>query len=117
MMIRLMYGCGDAETPLRSSAQVLESLVVDYVTDLCHHAKQSAAPGGPVTPMDFFFALRKDPPKYRRAMQMIENHRKINAAKRGATTGKDGLEAAEEAAEAGVKQKGLRARGGTRKKQ
>ena len=81
MMIRLMYGCGDAEEPLESTAYVLESLAIDYVTDLCRVAAESAGPGNPPGPLDFFFALRKDPPKYRRAMQMIENQRQINSAR------------------------------------
>lgn len=73
-LVRLMmYGFGDVRNPRPDSVELLEDMVLEYITDLCLQASQSGSlrPNGKIKTDDFLFALRKDPAKLSRAQELL----------------------------------------------
>jgi len=53
-----MYAFGDAETPNRDTVQVLEDILVEYITDVCHTAHRVSTNRGKLRVEDLRYALR-----------------------------------------------------------
>ena len=82
----MMYGFGDCEAPLPETVALVESIVIDYVTDLVHRASALARKrGARVAKEDVMHILRRDPRKYGRALELLQLHADIEAAKKSAT--------------------------------
>jgi transcription initiation factor TFIID subunit 13 len=69
----MMYGFGDVRNPRPDSVELLEDMVLEYITDLCLQASQSGSlrPNGKIKTDDFLFALRNDPAKLSRAQELL----------------------------------------------
>ncbi|KAI0242314.1 hypothetical protein L0F63_002516, partial [Massospora cicadina] len=64
----LMYGFGDVEWPLPESCEVMESILIDYITEISFRAHGVAARSGgrKVKIEDYKVVLANDPKKLAR---------------------------------------------------
>ncbi|GAA6020262.1 hypothetical protein JCM11491_003869 [Sporobolomyces phaffii] len=79
----MMYGFGDDYNSAPDTIAVMEELVVDHITDVCHQASQIAASRGKVKLDDFRFALRNDRKKLARFEELLFMQEEIARARRG----------------------------------
>jgi len=79
----LMYGFGDVEWPLTESAEVMESILLDYLSDMCFraHSLASRSGGRKIKIDDFKLALENDPKKLARVDELLIMHEDIRQAK------------------------------------
>jgi len=77
----MMYGYGDARTPLPQTVQMMEELVVDYITEVLRQAAAAAEQRGRATrgststrvkERDLLFVLRKDRKRLDRVLSLLE---------------------------------------------
>ncbi|RKP08704.1 transcription initiation factor IID, 18kD subunit-domain-containing protein [Thamnocephalis sphaerospora] len=78
----MMYGFGDVANPDHDTVNVLEEMVVDYISDMCHQAARLSSKGGKVTVDDFKFVLRNDGKKLARVEELIRMSEDIKAARK-----------------------------------
>ncbi|KAK9826807.1 hypothetical protein WJX81_002869 [Elliptochloris bilobata] len=79
----IMYGYGDTATPYKETVDLVEDIVVEYVSALAHKAMAGAAgKGGRMLPEDLLYLLRKDPHKFARAQELLRMNEEIQAAKK-----------------------------------
>ncbi|CAG8514332.1 10677_t:CDS:2 [Acaulospora morrowiae] len=76
----LMYGFGDEPNPAPDSINVMEELVVDYITEMCHKATDIAKERK-VNVEDFKFILRNDPKKLARVEELLHMEQEIKRAR------------------------------------
>ncbi|CAI7923842.1 unnamed protein product, partial [Closterium sp. NIES-54] len=57
----MMYGFGDDPEPLPETVELVEEMVIEYITDLVHRAQEVAARRGRLTTEDVLFLIRKAP--------------------------------------------------------
>ena len=78
---QMLYGFGDVRTPLPQTVQLMEDLVVDYVTQVLRkasgaaEARQRATRGSStsrVKEADLLFVLRKDRKRLHRVLELLE---------------------------------------------
>lgn len=78
---QMLYGFGDVRTPLPQTVQVMEDLVVDYVTQILRKASaaaeeraRSTRSGGTsrIKERDLLFVLRKDRKRLHRVLELLE---------------------------------------------
>lgn len=80
----MMYGYGDAENPFSATVDLLEDIVVDYVTTMAHSAMDDATGrDGKMQPNDLLYLVRKDPRKFARATELLRLNDEIKQAKKG----------------------------------
>ncbi|KAK9915270.1 hypothetical protein WJX75_006911 [Coccomyxa subellipsoidea] len=79
----MMYGYGDAEIPFSESVDLLEEMVVDYVTTMAHTAMDHATGrDGKMQPEDVLYLVRKDPQKFARATELLRLNEEIKQARK-----------------------------------
>ncbi|KAK9762386.1 Transcription initiation factor TFIID subunit 13 [Basidiobolus ranarum] len=76
-----MYGFGDVPNPSADTVNVMEDLVIEYITGMCLQAAKVADRRGKVKVEDFKFALRKDPKKLTRVEELLYMSEDIRRAK------------------------------------
>mmetsp|Transcript_24113 Transcript_24113/g.33184 ORF Transcript_24113/g.33184 Transcript_24113/m.33184 type:complete len:141 (-) Transcript_24113:131-553(-) len=78
----MMYGFGDVAHPLQETVDVVEELVVDYMSDMIHKAMEGGPCRGKITHQDFVFLVRKDRRKYERCQEILQMQQDIDLAKK-----------------------------------
>ncbi|CAL8468884.1 g8425 [Coccomyxa elongata] len=79
----MMYGYGDAENPFSATVDLVEDIVVDYVTTMAHTAMEHATGrDGKVQPEDMLYLVRKDPRKFARATELLRMNDEIKQARK-----------------------------------
>ncbi|CAG8451046.1 6858_t:CDS:2 [Ambispora leptoticha] len=78
---QLMYGFGDVPNPAPDTVNVLEEMVIDYITDMCIKASQVAGSRNKVRVEDFKFILRNDPKKLARVEELLYMSEDIKKAR------------------------------------
>lgn len=78
----IMYGLGDVFPPNDDSVELLEDLVVKYIRDLCRDAGDVADHMGKMDRNCFLFAVRKDPRKFARGLQLLKANEELKRALR-----------------------------------
>ena len=82
----MLYGFGDVRTPLPQTVQLMEDLVVDYISQILRKARSVAeerslyTKGGgavKVKERDLLFVMRKDRKRLTRALELLEVHEEI----------------------------------------
>ena len=73
----------DDEAPLQSTVDTMEDLVASYVQVLVKKAQEGRTSGAraQLTEQDLLMQVRKDPPKYYRATELLEKWDEIKKAK------------------------------------
>ncbi|XP_003743164.1 transcription initiation factor TFIID subunit 13 [Galendromus occidentalis] len=77
----MMYGFGDDKQPYMETVDLLEELVIEFITDLCHRAMEIGRPGR-VQVEDIIFLVRKDPRKYARVKDLLTMNEELKKARK-----------------------------------
>eukprot|EP00879_Flechtneria_rotunda_P003232 GHRR01003455.1.p1 GENE.GHRR01003455.1~~GHRR01003455.1.p1 ORF type:complete len:222 (+),score=68.91 GHRR01003455.1:443-1108(+) len=85
----VMYGYGDADKPLKETAELVEDIAVQFITDTVHTAMGAAAARNPGTSKkddlrleDLMYAIRRDSRKVARIQEIIRRQQEIKNARR-----------------------------------
>ncbi|KAK2711037.1 transcription initiation factor TFIID subunit 13-like [Artemia franciscana] len=77
----MMYGFGDDQNPYTESVDLLEDLVIEYVTDMTHKAMEIGRQGR-VQVEDLVFLVRKDARKYARIKDLLTMNEELKKARK-----------------------------------
>ncbi|KAK9815347.1 hypothetical protein WJX72_002114 [[Myrmecia] bisecta] len=79
----MMYGHGDDANSYQETVDLVEDIVVDWITAITQKAMEQAAySGGKVTPAEIIYMVRKDPKKFQRARELLKLNEEIKQAKK-----------------------------------
>jgi len=80
-MLHLLYSMGDSQSN-SDTAHLLESMVTDYIHALSSQSYRLATKrGGKLKLDDVLHVLKRDPPKFARATELLVKIKEINEAK------------------------------------
>ncbi|KAG8271116.1 Transcription initiation factor TFIID subunit 13 [Homalodisca vitripennis] len=77
----LMYGFGDDQNPYTESVELLEDLVIEFITDMTHKAMEIGRTGR-VQVEDIVFLVRKDQRKYARVKDLLTMNEELKKARK-----------------------------------
>ncbi|RZF44808.1 hypothetical protein LSTR_LSTR000760 [Laodelphax striatellus] len=77
----MMYGFGDDQNPYTESVDLLEDLVIEFITDMTHKAMEIGRTGR-VQVEDIVFLVRKDPRKYARVKDLLTMNEELKKARK-----------------------------------
>lgn len=77
----MMYGFGDDQNPYTESVELLEDLVVEFITEMTIKAMEVGRPGR-VQVEDLIFLIRKDPRKYSRVKELLMMNEELKKARK-----------------------------------
>nr|CAG4638867.1 EOG090X0JQT [Cyclestheria hislopi] len=77
----MMFGFGDDQNPYTESVDLLEDLVIEYITDMTHKAMETGRTGR-VQVEDIVFLVRKDPRKYARVKDLLTMNEELKKARK-----------------------------------
>ncbi|XP_041462740.1 transcription initiation factor TFIID subunit 13-like [Lytechinus variegatus] len=77
----MMYGFGDDQNPYAETVDLLEDLVLGFITDITLKATQVGRQGR-VQVEDIIFLIRKDPRKYSRIKQLLLMNEELKKARK-----------------------------------
>jgi transcription initiation factor TFIID subunit 13 len=79
----MMYGFGDVRDPNPESVNLMEDLMVDFVTNIAHQAMGCAERrGGRFSNEDLLYVIRNDEKKLRRVEELMDLNEQIKDAKK-----------------------------------
>lgn len=79
---QMMYGFGDDEDPLAETVELMEDIVIEYITDMVHKAQEVASQRGKVGVEDILFLIRKDPRKFARVKELLAMDKMLKEARK-----------------------------------
>ena len=78
-----MYGFGDVADPIPQSVDLMEDLVVDYVSNLAHKCMEVAQRrGGKMQTEDLLYLIRHDKKKVQRVEELLDMNNKLKEARK-----------------------------------
>uniref|UniRef100_A0A8C7XP92 Transcription initiation factor TFIID subunit 13 n=1 Tax=Oryzias sinensis TaxID=183150 RepID=A0A8C7XP92_9TELE len=77
----MMYGFGDDQNPYTESVDILEDLVIEFITEMTHKA-MSFGRQGRVQVEDIVFLIRKDPRKFARVKDLLTMNEELKRARK-----------------------------------
>ncbi|XP_061592844.1 transcription initiation factor TFIID subunit 13 [Cololabis saira] len=77
----MMYGFGDDQNPYTESVDMLEDLVIDFITEMTHKA-MGIGRQGRVQVEDIVFLIRKDPRKFARVKDLLTMNEELKRARK-----------------------------------
>ncbi|XP_055681284.1 transcription initiation factor TFIID subunit 13 [Lutzomyia longipalpis] len=77
----MMYGFGDDQNPYTESVDMLEDLVIEFITETTHRAMEIGRTGR-VQVEDIVFLVRKDPRKYARVKDLLTMNEELKRARK-----------------------------------
>jgi len=77
----MMFGFGDDQNPYTESVDLLEDLVIEFITEVTHKAMEIGKPGK-VTVEDIMFFARKDQRKYARVRDLLSMNEELKKARK-----------------------------------
>ncbi|XP_059780295.1 transcription initiation factor TFIID subunit 13-like [Balaenoptera ricei] len=77
----MMYGFGDDQNPYTESVDILEDLVIEFITEMTHKA-MSIGRQGRVQVEDIVFLIRKDPKKFARVKDLLTMNEELKRARK-----------------------------------
>lgn len=77
----MMYGFGDDRNPYTESVELLEDLVIEYITEMTKKAMDVGRPGR-ISVEDIIFLIRKDPKKYSRVKELLMMNEELRKARK-----------------------------------
>ncbi|CAG9803133.1 unnamed protein product [Chironomus riparius] len=78
----MMYGFGDDQNPYTESVDLLEDLVIEFITELTHKASEIRNKSGKVQCENIIFLVRKDPRKYARVRDLLTMNEELKKARK-----------------------------------
>ena len=76
-----MHGFGDDPNPYTETVDLVEDLVVEFITEMTMKAME-VGKSGKVHVNDIMFILRKDPKKYARVNDLLRMNEELKKARR-----------------------------------
>lgn len=77
----MMHGFGDDPNPYSETVDLVEDLVMDFVTEMTFKAME-VGKSGKVHVNDIIFLIRKDPKKYRRVKELLMMNEELKKARK-----------------------------------
>lgn len=77
----MMYGYGDDQNPYTETVDVLEDLVICYITEITCKAMEMGR-GGRVHVEDITFLVRQDPKKFARVRDLLSMNEELKKARK-----------------------------------
>ncbi|KAG5684685.1 hypothetical protein PVAND_013902 [Polypedilum vanderplanki] len=77
----MMYGFGDDQNPFTESVDLLEDLVIEFITEITHKASEIGKTGK-VQVEDIVFLVRKDQRKYARVKDLLTMNEELKKARK-----------------------------------
>jgi len=77
----MMYGYGDDQNPYTESVDLLEDLVIEFITEMTHRAMEIGRTGR-VQVEDIVFLVRKDQRKYARVKDLLTMNEELKRARK-----------------------------------
>ncbi|KFM82054.1 Transcription initiation factor TFIID subunit 13, partial [Stegodyphus mimosarum] len=77
----MMYGFGDDQNPYTESVDLLEDLVIEFITEITHKAMEIGRTGR-VQVEDIVFLVRKDPRRYARVKDLLTMNEELKKARK-----------------------------------
>ena len=77
----MMHGFGDDPNPYSETVDLVEDLVMDFVTEMTMKAME-VGKSGKVHVNDIIFLIRKDPKKYRRVKELLMMNEELKKARK-----------------------------------
>jgi len=77
----MMYGFGDEQNPYSESVDLLEDLVIEYITEMTKRA-MDVGKAGKIAVEDMIFLIRKDPKKYSRVKELLLMSEELRKARK-----------------------------------
>ncbi|RUS90700.1 hypothetical protein EGW08_001504, partial [Elysia chlorotica] len=77
----MMYGFGDDQNPYTESVDLVEDLVIDYITEMTKKAMEIGK-SGRIIVEDLIFLIRKDPKKYSRVKELLLMNEELRKARK-----------------------------------
>lgn len=85
----MMYGFGDDPDPLPETVDLMEDIVVEYVTDMVHKSQAVALRRGKLSIEDILFCVRKDPRKFTRVRELLAMSEELKRARKQFEVGEE----------------------------
>ncbi|XP_074642603.1 transcription initiation factor TFIID subunit 13-like isoform X1 [Tubulanus polymorphus] len=77
----MMYGFGDDQNPYTETVDVLEDLVIEYISEMTKKAMDVGRPGR-IQVEDIIFLIRKDAKKYSRVRELLMMNEELRKARK-----------------------------------
>jgi len=77
----MMYGFGDDQNPYTESVDLLEDLVIEFITEVTHKAMEIGKTGR-VQVEDILYYCKKDPRKYARVKDLLNMNEELKKARK-----------------------------------
>lgn len=77
----MMYGFGDDRNPYTESVDILEDLVIEYLSEMTKKSMEVGRPGR-INVEDIIFLIRKDPKKYSRVKELLTMNEELRKARK-----------------------------------
>lgn len=77
----MMYGFGDDKNPYTESVDMLEDMVIEFITEMTHRAMEIGRTGR-VQVEDIIFLVRKDARKYARVKDLLTMNEELKKARK-----------------------------------
>ncbi|KAL5010430.1 hypothetical protein ScPMuIL_012735 [Solemya velum] len=77
----MMYGFGDDQNPYTETVDLLEDLVIEYITEMTKKAMEVGRQGR-LTVEDVIFLIRKDPKKFSRSKELLMMNEELRKARK-----------------------------------
>jgi transcription initiation factor TFIID subunit 13 len=77
----MMYGFGDDQNPYTESVDIIEDLVIEFITEMTHKCMEIGRTGR-VQVEDIVFLVRKDPRKYARVKDLLTMNEELKRARK-----------------------------------
>ncbi|KAJ4433891.1 transcription initiation factor TFIID subunit 13 [Periplaneta americana] len=77
----MMFGFGDDQNPYTESVDLLEDLVIEFITEMTHKAMEIGRTGR-VQVEDIVFLVRKDARKYARVKDLLTMNEELKKARK-----------------------------------
>ncbi|KAF7281712.1 TATA-box binding protein associated factor 13 [Rhynchophorus ferrugineus] len=77
----MMYGFGDDQNPYTESVDIIEDIVIEFITEMTQKAMEIGRTGR-VQVEDIVFLVRKDPRKYARVKDLLTMNEELKRARK-----------------------------------
>ena len=81
-MAYMMYGFGDAKEPDPRTIELMEDMLVEYLTNVAHRSMEVAERRGRMQTEDLLYVIRNDRKKFARVDELLEMNAKLKEARR-----------------------------------
>ncbi|KAF8360708.1 taf-13 [Pristionchus pacificus] len=80
-LARMMYGFGDDKEPFDKTLEMLESIVLDYIKEMCERAKAVGKPDK-IQLEDIHYLIRRDVKKFARVKDLLSMSEELKKARK-----------------------------------